>query len=79
LKGAMITYRQEREELGGICQRAFMLDMQGSTGGNVSARVAPASSLVKPSAVSFSDTETGDLLVVDLSGRLLDGREQRHG
>jgi L-ribulose-5-phosphate 4-epimerase len=69
----MVSRSAIREEFIDICQRAFRLGMQVSTGGNISARLDDESFLVKPSGISLHDLSAEDLLVTDRSGHVLEG------
>lgn len=56
-----------------VCQRAFALGMQRSTGGNLSLRLDGDRLLVKPSGFSLYDLAPEDLLVCDGNGKVLAG------
>ena len=69
----MATWAEERRELIRICRRAFLAGMQVSSGGNISMRLKEGLFLVKPSGISLFDLRGEDLLVVDRSGRVIEG------
>ena len=70
----MLSYAQERTEFINICQRAFALGMQLSTGGNVSLKLEDNVYLVKPSGISLFDLEAPQLLLTDKTGRVTSGQ-----
>jgi len=72
--GNMATWLEERRELISICQRAFLLGMQVSSGGNISMRLRDGLFLFKPSGISLFDLRKGDLLVADGSGEVVEGK-----
>jgi L-fuculose-phosphate aldolase len=69
----MLSYADERNEFINICQRAFLLGMQLSTGGNVSLKLDDDVFLVKPTGISLFDLEAGQLLLTDKTGRVMSG------
>lgn len=70
----MATQEQIRREFIAVCQRAFKLGMQLSTGGNISARLDSGNFLVKPSGLSLYDLSVDDLVVCDAQGKVLQGQ-----
>ncbi len=73
MKGAF-SFPKEREQFREVCQRAFMVGMQVSTGGNLSIRVDDGMFLVKPSGISLFDLKKEDILLVDQNDQVLEGR-----
>ena len=62
------------QELMSIAKRAFNLQMQSGTGGNISIRSDDGEHVViKPSGVGFVECDENNLLVVDLEGNILKG------
>ncbi len=70
----MVSRSAIRKEFIDICQRAFRLGMQVSTGGNISARLDKDTFLVKPSGISLFDLRMENLLVTGPSGQVLEGK-----
>ena len=70
----MLSYPDERTEFIKICQRAFSLGMQFSTGGNLSLKLEDNTYLVKPSGISLFDLEARQLLLTDKTGRVMSGQ-----
>lgn len=69
----MFSWSDDRKGFIKTCQRAFLLGMQVSTGGNISLRLKENLFLAKPSGVSLFDLKEEDLLVVDDSGKVVEG------
>lgn len=62
------------QELMTIAKRAFNLQLQTGTGGNISIRLDGGDGVViKPSGVGFVECDEDNLLVVDLEGNILKG------
>ncbi len=70
----MLSWPSERQEFIAICKRAFRLGLQVSTGGNITVRLDPETFLVKPSGLSLYDLKEDHLLIVDPSGRVVEGQ-----
>ncbi len=70
----MLSYPDERTEFINICQRAFSLGMQFSSGGNLSLKLEDNIYLVKPSGISLFDLEARQLLLTDKTGRVMSGK-----
>lgn len=70
----MPSYSVERKEFIRICHRAVQMDLQVSTGGNLSMRLQENVFLVKPSGVALFELREEDLLVTDASGVPLEGQ-----
>jgi L-fuculose-phosphate aldolase len=68
------SFPREREQFKHVCQRAFMLGMQVSTGGNLSIQVDDGVFLVKPSGISLFDLTEEGILLLDRSGRVVEGK-----
>ena len=70
----MAAFTSERKLFVGICRRAFQLDMQRSTGGNISMRVAGKTVFSSNRAVSpLYDLTEADLPVCDPDGTVVAG------
>lgn len=72
MRGAF-SFPREREQFREVCQRAFMLGMQVSTGGNLSIRVDDGLFLVKPSGISLFDLKEEDVLLVNWNNQVVEG------
>ncbi len=70
----MADQEQAREEFTRVCQRAFNLGLQRSTGGNLSMRLTGGRFLAKPSGLSLFELTAADLLLCDGEGRVLEGQ-----
>ena len=70
----MLSYSDERTEFIRICQRAFSLGMQFSSGGNLSLKLEGDTYLVKPSGFSLFDLDARQLLLTDKTGRVMSGK-----
>ena len=68
------SYLKQRRQFREVCQRAFALGMQVSTGGNLSIRVDDGRFLVKPSGVSLFDLKEEGILLVDRNDLVVEGR-----
>jgi L-ribulose-5-phosphate 4-epimerase len=73
MKGAF-SFIVERRQFREVCQRAFMVGMQVSTGGNLSIRVDDGMFLVKPSGISLFDLKEEDILLVDQNDQVAEGK-----
>lgn len=61
-------------ELIAIAKRSFALGLQTNSGGNLSVRLACGDAIViKPSGIGFNECTEGNLMVCDLSGKVLVG------
>lgn len=69
-----VSFSKERRQFREVCQRAFTLGMQVSTGGNLSIRVDDGMFLVKPSGISLFDLKEEGILLMDRSGLVVEGR-----
>jgi L-ribulose-5-phosphate 4-epimerase len=72
MKGAF-SFIVERRQFREVCQRAFMVGIQVSTGGNLSIRVDDGMFLVKPSGISLFDLKEEDILLVDQNDQVVEG------
>ncbi|MCF8131376.1 MAG: class II aldolase/adducin family protein [Deltaproteobacteria bacterium] len=70
----METENELRNLFVAICQRAFQMGLQRSTGGNLSLRLGPNRLLVKPSGFSLLDLEPHHILLCDDQGLILEGQ-----
>ena len=70
----VFSFPRERRQFREVCQRAFALGMQVSTGGNLSIRVDDGRFLVKPSGISLFDLKEEGILLMDRSGLVVEGR-----
>jgi L-fuculose-phosphate aldolase len=59
-----------------VCRRLYERGLIAGPDGNVSARLVDGSIVVTPSGMSKVDVSPDDLVVVDASGRVLDGRRR---
>ena len=59
-----------------VCRRLYERGLIAGPDGNVSARLIDGSIVVTPSGMSKVDVSTEDLVIVDPSGRVLDGRRR---
>ena len=64
----------QRAQFIAICQRAFALGLQLSTGGNLSLRLGLDHFLVKPSGLSLVELTEADLVICDGQGKVLQGQ-----
>jgi L-fuculose-phosphate aldolase len=65
--------QQLRQEMVGFCHWLSRLGYTPGTSGNLSVRLAPERILVTPTGISKGLVKTSDMVIVDLSGRLLNG------
>ena len=61
------------QELILVAKRAFDLQLQTGTGGNISIRLENNRVVIKPSGVGFVECDEHNLLVVDLEGNIITG------
>jgi L-fuculose-phosphate aldolase len=59
-----------------VARRMAETGLVSGTSGNVSARTAEGEVLITPSGLDYAAMEPGDVVVVDLDGRLLEGKLQ---
>lgn len=71
----MNRQRQLRESVVSVAREMSARGLGVGTSGNVSAR-AGGGMLVTPSAVPYASMEAGDVVLVDLDGRILDGERK---
>jgi L-ribulose-5-phosphate 4-epimerase len=69
-----LSFPDQRQQFRDVCQRAFTLGMQVSTGGNLSIRLEDGVYLVKPSGISLFDLKEEGILLVDRSGAVVEGK-----
>ena len=69
-----VSFLKERGQFREVSQRAFALGIQVSTGGNLSIQVADGLFLVKPSGISLFDLKEREVLLIDRTGVVLEGK-----
>jgi L-ribulose-5-phosphate 4-epimerase len=69
-----LSFPVERQQFRDVCQRAFALGMQVSTGGNLSIRLEDGLYLVKPSGISLLDLKEEEVLLVNRNGAVVEGK-----
>ena len=65
-----------REEISRICKYAYTKNLIAGSGGNASVRVPNTEKvLVTPSGYSLKEINAGDLILINLEGKVLEGSE----
>lgn len=65
--------KELREKLVRVSREAYDRGFVSGIGGNISARISTSRVLIKPSGMRLKDLTPKDLLVVDLSGKVIEG------
>jgi L-fuculose-phosphate aldolase len=66
-------FERERDDVAQACQRLAREGLVVGTAGNVSARAGEGAVAISPTGATLADLEPGQVTVVDLDGRVVDG------
>ena len=69
----MTIYREERQHLIDCARKMERYGLVVLSGGNVSMRMPDGNFLVTPSAMGYDNMQPEDIVLIDASGRTLDG------